>query len=82
VEAALKQMASLKALGPDGMPPLFYQKYWHLVGTDATNAVLDCLNNGYPIQSLNHTYITLILKIKNPEKDSDFRPISLCNVIY
>ena len=27
VVAAIKEMAPLKAPGPDGMPPLFYQSY-------------------------------------------------------
>ena len=27
VDMALNQMAPLKALGPDGMPPFFYQHY-------------------------------------------------------
>uniref|UniRef100_A0A2N9FN80 Protein kinase domain-containing protein n=1 Tax=Fagus sylvatica TaxID=28930 RepID=A0A2N9FN80_FAGSY len=82
VAVALKQMAPLKAPGPDGLPPLFYHKYWHLIGDEVTKAVLTCLNTGKILQATNHTYITLIPKIQNPEAVVDFRPISLCNVIY
>ena len=62
--------------------PLFYQTYWYDVGMDITQAVLSCLNSGSILKSINHTFITLIPKVKNPEKVSKFRPISLCNVIY
>ena len=44
--------------------------------------VLDFLNNGNMLPDINHTNIVLIPKVKNPERMSEFRPISLCNVIY
>ena len=64
------------------MLPLFYQTYWSDVGMDITQAVLSSLNSGSILKSINHTFIILIPKVKNPEKVSEFKPISLCNVIY
>ena len=52
------------------------------MGDDVVIAVLDFLNNGNMLPKINHTNIVLIPKVKNPEKMSNFRPISLCNVIY
>jgi len=46
VDMALKQMAPLKAPGPDGMPPIFYQHFWNHIGSDMSQAVLSCLNFG------------------------------------
>ena len=40
------------------------------------------LNSGSIPNSLNHTFITLIPKKKNPEYVTVFKPISLCNVLY
>ena len=76
------EMAPLKAPGPNGMPPLFFQTYWTDVSMDVTHAVLSCLNSCSILKSINHTFITLIPKVKNLEKVSNFRPISFCNVIY
>jgi hypothetical protein len=53
-----------------------------VVGQDVTRGVLSCLNSGQLLTSINQTFITLIPKVKNPEKVIEFRPISLCNVIY
>ena len=72
VDLALKDMALLKAPGPDGMPPLFFQSFWHLIGDDVSKAVLDCLNSCHIPQEFNFTYVTLIPKVKNPEKISKF----------
>ena len=82
VDLALKEMAPLKAPGPDGMPPLFFQSFWPLIGDDVSKAVLDCLHSCYIPKEFNYTYVTLIPKVKNPVKIAEFRPISLCNVIY
>ena len=76
------EMALLKAPGPNGMPPLFFQTYQTDVSMDVTHAVLSCLNSCSILKSINHTFITLIPKVKNLEKVSNFRPISFCNVIY
>lgn len=32
IDDALFQMHPLKALGSDGLPTYFFQKYWHVVG--------------------------------------------------
>ena len=82
MDYAIKQMAPLKASGPDGMSPIFYQNFWDFVGNDVSSAILFCLNSGSILKSINHTYITLIPKKQNPTKVIDFHPISLCNVIY
>ena len=82
VKMALFQMRPTKAPRPDGMNALFYQKFWHVVGNDVTNVVLDFLNTGNMLPEINYTHIFLIPKVKSLEKMSDFRPISLCNVIY
>ena len=77
VQVALKQMASLKTPSPDGMPPLFYQNYWKLVCIDVSQSVLSFLNSTSLPQHLNHTFITLVLKVNNLELVYDFKPISL-----
>ena len=82
VQITLFQMGPMKSLGPDGMNALFYQKFWHIVGDDVTNVVLHFLNYGIMDPEINYTYIVLIPKIKSLKKVSDYRPISLGNVMY
>ena len=82
VDVALKQMSPLKAPGPDGLPPIFYQHYLDKIGGDVAKSVLTWLNSGTICPSFNHTYITLIPKVKCPQKVMEFRPIALCNILY
>lgn len=43
--------------------------------------MLDILNNGKNPETMNKTFICLILKGKNSASPKGFRPISICNVI-
>lgn len=47
-----------------------------------TRMVLDFLNHGISPPKFNETHIVLILKVKEPKRVTDYRPISLCNVAY
>ncbi|KAH9747206.1 reverse transcriptase domain-containing protein [Citrus sinensis] len=82
IYTTLSQMSPTKAPGPDGLPAAFYQKHWLLVRYGVINTCLHILNNGGDIAPLNHTHIALIPKVSKPSRVTDFRPISLCNVIY
>ncbi|KAK9990735.1 hypothetical protein SO802_025720 [Lithocarpus litseifolius] len=82
VRIAMKQMYPLKAPGPDGMPPLFYQHFWLNIGEVVTKTILDFLNNGLSPPNFNETHIVLIPKINEPKRLSEYRPISLCNVVF
>ncbi|KAL0410940.1 UNVERIFIED_CONTAM: putative mitochondrial protein [Sesamum latifolium] len=82
VTNALFQMSPLKSLGPDGMPPIFFQSLWHVVKSDVVKCALNFLNNATLPPELNATNIVLIPKCPKPESLNQLRPISLCNVAY
>ncbi|XP_074271494.1 uncharacterized protein LOC141595428 [Silene latifolia] len=74
-------MGALKAPRPDGIPAVFYQRCWSMLKGEFTKAILSILNSGRVLRELNRTFITLIPKKDNPEGVTDYRPISLCNVM-
>lgn len=82
VDLALSQMVSFKSPGPDGFGPCFFQDYWCIVGDRVATTVLDFLNFGQFDEEMNRTNLVLIPKLDKPKSVSDFRPISLCNVVY
>ena len=47
-----------------------------------TSTILAWLNSGKLPYPINHTFVTLIPKVKNPVLVPQYRPISLCNVLY
>ena len=81
VQVALFQMHPSKSPDPDGMSPFFFQKFWHIVGHDVTIAVLSVLHSRRYLHKMNYTHIVLIPKKKNPQYITEYRPISLGNVV-
>lgn len=75
-------MDPLKAPGSDGVPAVFCQKHRETVGPYIMKAVQHFFENRFLLHEWNTTLICLIPKVIKPEEASQFRPISLCNVIY
>ena len=66
----------------DGFPLLFYKQYCDKVGMEVLEVMLTVLNSGTIPANLNHTFLTLIPKMQSPRRVTDFRPISLSNVLF
>lgn len=79
---ALFQIGPLKAPGVDGFPARFYQRNWATIKEEVINAVKVFFATGKMPDNVNDTAIVLIPKVDQPEIVKDFRPISLCTVLY
>jgi hypothetical protein len=82
ISDALFQIGPLKAPGPDGFPACFLQRNWGLLKEEVIHAVQNFFTDGVMPAGVNETTIVLIPKKDDPEALKDFRPISLCNVIF
>ena len=65
VQRALHQMAPLIAPGPNGMSPIFYKSFWHIVGNDVIMAVLSALNTSVVPNPLTPPSLLLYQKFWN-----------------
>jgi len=79
---ALKLMHPSKAPGPDGFTLLFFQQFWDVMGKDVCRVVLSVLHGDPMPAHLNHTNVVLIPKTSYPSNLTNFRLISLCNMVY
>jgi hypothetical protein len=77
-------MGNVKALGPDVdcMSAVFYKKFWQMMGAKIREKVLAVLNGAMMPDGWNETTIVLIPEVKSPNRLTEYRTISLCNVLY
>ncbi|KAK3221474.1 hypothetical protein Dsin_008499, partial [Dipteronia sinensis] len=82
VRTALFSLSPTKAPDPDGFQAIFFQKCWGSIGGKVSRVCLRILNGVMYVREFNITNVVLIPKKKDPRAVTDFRPISLCSVIY
>ncbi|KAG7585751.1 Pentatricopeptide repeat [Arabidopsis thaliana x Arabidopsis arenosa] len=82
IEESMRCMSRFKAPGPDGYQPVFYQTCWEVVGPSVVRFVLNFFESGILPAETNDALLVLIAKVAQPEKITQFRPISLCNVLF
>jgi hypothetical protein len=78
----LKTSKKKEALGPDGWTTEFFLFFFDLVGSDLLEMVEDSRRKGQLCGGINSTFLALIPKVNKPVSFDDYRPISLCNLIY
>jgi hypothetical protein len=64
-----------------GLWNCFYD-FYDLVGVDILEMVEESMKKGRVFGALNATFLSLIPKSDNPGSFRDFRPTTLCNLVY
>ena len=82
IRAGLWSLKAFKAPRPDGLHTGFFQRFWLVVGRFVMEEVKKVFLLKKVPKFLNSTLISLIPKIPSPKTLSNYRPISLCNMVY
>jgi len=70
-------MNPVKSPSLNGFNAAFYEKSWYILGARIIEGVISFFKLG---KEVNHTFLTLILKVINYSQLADFMSISCCNI--
>jgi hypothetical protein len=82
LDEVLASMKPDSAPGPDGLPVLFFKRFWGILREPILQMLNDFALGRVDIARLNFGIISLIPKVKGAERITQFRPIALINVIF
>lgn len=69
-----------ESLGLDGLNPVFFKKFWDMIGAEVVASCQTWFDQLFIPKTVSDTTIILIPKENNLETVRDLRPILLCNV--
>jgi hypothetical protein len=82
IEAAVKASDGSKCPGPDGFNYAFIKEFWGLMKYDVRILFDQFHGNECIPKCLLSYFLTLVPKVKSPQRLKDFRPISLLGCVY
>lgn len=82
VKAAIFEMKSASAPGPNGFGVHFFKTFWPVIKRDYMALFADLYKRELDIRRLNYGVITLVPKIKEANNIKQYKPICLLNVDY
>lgn len=82
IQRVVFALGPTKAPGPNGMNASLIQKHWGTFGPTVTKEVMLFFQTGIMKPVIAHSNLILIPKIDAPLRVTDFRPISVCNLLY
>jgi hypothetical protein len=82
LDEVLHSMKQDSAPGPDGLPVVFFKRFWGTLKGPILQILNDFALGRVDIARLNYGIISLIPKVKGADDIKQFRPIALINVIF
>ena len=82
VKDTLKLFVKDNILGFDGWTVEFFSHFFDLLGCEISEAMEESCSNRNINELLNSIYLTLVPKKDHSNSFMDYRPISLCNLLY
>ncbi|KAK1686874.1 hypothetical protein QYE76_047722 [Lolium multiflorum] len=82
LDEVLAGMKPDSAPGPDGLPVLFFKKFWDILRGPILRILNDFALGRVDIARLNFGVISLIPKVQGADTIKQFRPTTLINIIF
>ncbi|KAG8227429.1 hypothetical protein J437_LFUL000438 [Ladona fulva] len=82
MEAVVRALPNNKSPGVDGIPYEFYKTYWSIIGEEFCNVLKECFKEGRLDPEQKTGIIVLVPKIMNPQRCTDYRPVTLTTTDY